>query len=79
MTTITIETEGQPPIVITVGHSNTMTVSKKDYLTHPQPHPLSPPAMPYRPRPQLLRHHLDGKTASETMRQVSRSGSLLPL
>ena len=44
MTTITIETEGQPPIVITVGHSNTMTVSKKDYLTHPQPHPLSPPA-----------------------------------
>lgn len=29
MTTITIETEGQPPIVITVGHSNTMTVSKR--------------------------------------------------
>ncbi|MGV4857794.1 hypothetical protein [Acetobacter senegalensis] len=44
MTTITIETEGQTPIVITVGNASSTTAERQPHLTHHQPLSISPPA-----------------------------------
>lgn len=44
MTTITIETEGQTPIVITVGNASSTTAERQPHLTHQQPLSISPPA-----------------------------------
>lgn len=44
MTTITIETEGQTPIVITVGNACSTTAERQPHLTHHQPLSISPPA-----------------------------------
>ncbi|AOW50643.1 hypothetical protein A4R89_14195 (plasmid) [Acetobacter ascendens] len=44
MTTITIETEDQTPIVITVGNASSTTAERQPHLTHHQPLSISPPA-----------------------------------
>ena len=44
MTTITIETEGQTPIVITVGNASSTTAERQPHLPHHQPLSISPPA-----------------------------------